>query len=681
MPCDAADLLRQRQVLDALPVLIFLERAGRIVFANAEARSALGESEPDWVERPLEDVIWGLFPGSAEPQTLLTARNGSAFHATLAGSGGRIIPIEGTYQTSNPALREGVIVAHTTAREPASKPRLMEDVLASLPEAVAIVLGRNVLYTNPAFTQMFGFTADEVSGGSLRDFIVPESRQHEHAAMLRQMEDRGRVSLDTVRTTKDGDLVDVAMMVSPLMIAGSKAGQVFTFRDIGERKQVEARLQHDAMHDVLTGLPNKILFEDHVKLAMSRRARRAEQGCGVLMLELDGVRGVNERCGQAAGDLLVAQVAGRLRSVIRPHDTAARVGEEAFGVLLENLSTIADMEAVAHRVLGVFAQVFEVLGHRIEVAISMGAAIAASETADAETLVHNAEVALYRAKQVAGQRLEIFDRQMHVPLGDFEEQDRNLRQVLAQHEYEFWYQPFYRLATGQVDGFESLLRWRHADGSVDSFRDLLPVAENTGASVKVGRETLESAWMQLRNWNQIAPGNGLQISINLTHRQFYSDDLVGDAQRVIMSGGAEPWQLLFEVSEATVNEHPDRALAILQRLVDCGVRVALDNFGAGMAALQHLVRLPIHMVKLDPTLTRVSDMSTRRIAVLEGMLHVAKAAGIQSVAQGLETDEQYRFAAEMGCELGQGHRLSPPVNAERAGILVGAIRGNSPEAG
>jgi len=269
---ENANSLQQREILDALPVLVFLERAGQIVYANSEARRAMGFGDTEWVQRPVEDVVWGLFPAASEPQTLLTGgKTGSAFHATLACKGGHMAPLEGTYSILDPNLREGIIVAHLAPRERSSKPRLMEDVLASIPEAVAIVGSGRVLYTNPAFSQMFGFTPDEVSGGNLRDFIVPETRQHENAMLNKMLNEQGRICVETVRMTKSGELVDVAMQIAPLMVSGGVSGHVLTYRDIGERKQVEAKLQHDAMHDVLTGLPNRALFYDRLQLALSRR--------------------------------------------------------------------------------------------------------------------------------------------------------------------------------------------------------------------------------------------------------------------------------------------------------------------------------------------------------------------------------------------------------------------------
>lgn len=282
------DSPRQREILDALPVLVMLERAGRIVYANVQAREMLGIPEGPWVERPVEELLWGLFPGTAEPQTLLTAtRRGSPFHATVPGGNGELLPVEGTYSILDPVRREAIIVAHPGGRDRAPKSRLMEDVLSSIPESIAIVHGNHLLYTNPAFTRMFGYTAEEATGANLADLIVPETRQLESSALRKTVDEQETASIETVRMTREGELVDVALLVAPLLVHGAKAGYVFSYRDIAERKLVESKLQHDALHDVLTGLANRALFLDRLTLALSRRVRHLDQTCGVLFIDLD----------------------------------------------------------------------------------------------------------------------------------------------------------------------------------------------------------------------------------------------------------------------------------------------------------------------------------------------------------------------------------------------------------
>ncbi|HKF45807.1 MAG TPA: EAL domain-containing protein [Terracidiphilus sp.] len=663
---ENADSRQQREILDALPVLVFLERAGLIVFANIEAQHAMGH-EGDWVSRPVEDVLWGLFPGTAEPRTALTGSNrGSPFHATLAGKGGRLTAVEGTYSILNPELREGIIVAQVGGRDRTPRPRLMEDVLASIPEAVIITHGSHVLYTNPAFTTMFGYTSDEVSGGDLRHFTVPETRMHEPAMLEKIVDDQGRASLETVRLTKNGDLIDVALHVAPLRVNGDKAGYVVTCRDIGERRQVEIKLQHDAMHDVLTGLPNRALFMDRLKLALSRRERRRDQTCAVMFLDLDHFKSINDTLGHAVGDILLVSVAERIGSVLRPHDTAARLGGDEFAILVENIVVIGDLEAVARRVLGELDRPFDVLGHRILAPISIGVSIAREGHNTAEAMVRDADLAMYRAKQEGGHRFTIFDRQMEVLASTEQEREADLRRIVSKREYEFWYQPVFELKAGRVEGFEALLRLPTPSGAFQSFRDLLPLADESGLSISLGRDTLESACRQLFHWNQLIPGNCLSLSINLTGRQFYHSDQVPQLGRIISAAAVNPERLIFDVSEATLNVDPDQAVSVLQRMVDLGVRVALDNFGANLAPLNHLLRLPLDIVKLDAKLTAAATGSAKQRATVESLLHVCRAVGARMLAQGIETHEQLRVMQELGCELGQGYLLAPELDPARA---------------
>lgn len=664
---ENTDSAEQQKILDALPVLVFLEREGKIVFANVEARQMLGLAEGELIERPVEEVLWGLFPGTAEPQTLLTGtKRGSPFHATLPAKNGRLLPIEGTYSLLHAERREAVIVAHPGGRERAPKPRMMEDVLASIPEAVAIVHSGHVLYTNPAFTKMFGYTADEASGASLRELIVPETRQHETALLEEAVDRNGSATYETVRMNKNGELMDVSLFTGPLVVDGAKVGYVFTYREIGQRKEVEARLQHDAMHDALTGLPNRALFLDRVSLALSRGARRRDQGCGVLFIDLDRFKEVNDLLGHAAGNVLLGTVAERLRAVLRPHDSAARLGGDEFAVLVENFLSLADLEIVASRVSQEMQRPFDIFGHSVKASASIGVAMAGAEHTSPETLIGDADFAMYRAKQEGGGRYEIFDKHLEVHITSRQERERELRHVLEQRKFEIWYEPIHRLQNGKLEGFESQLCWHRADGSTDYFRDMLSVAEETGLSISLGRETMEAVCRQLRKWTDDLPLMDLILTVNMSRRQFYHPDLVAQLKSALMASGADPSRLLFEVPETTLNENPDAAVSILQRMVDCNVRIAVDDFGCSLAPLNHLVRLPIDIVKMDPRLSEAATTTSRRQAVLESLIHLSHTLGMQVIAQGIENQAQLDALSRMGCELGQGSLLSQALEPARA---------------
>jgi diguanylate cyclase (GGDEF)-like protein/PAS domain S-box-containing protein len=547
-------------------------------------------------------------------------------------------------------------VSHQDNSNPSQR-RLAEDVFASLPEAVAVVRGDRLLYANPAFTRLFGYTAEELKDASLREMIVPEARRQESVQVVEDVELQGRASLETVRRNKSGELLDVALEAAPLLVngergeGGEREGFVLCYRSIGERKRMEAKLQHDALHDALTGLPNRALFLDRLGLTFTRRLRRQDQNCGVLFLDLDHFKEVNDTLGHAAGDVLLKAVAERLLGVLRPQDTAARLGGDEFAVLVDNTLSISDMEIVAGRVLREMEREFDVDGRTIHVGASIGAALAAPEHAAPEMLVRDADFAMYRAKQQGGGRFEIFDKQLKVQVASLRERERELRQALDQRQFEVWYQPIRRLQSGKLEGFESMLCWRGADGVAASFNELLAIAEETGLSISLGRETVEEVARQLRVWREMP---GLTLSVNLTQRQFYHPDLLAQVRRTLAASGADPERLLFEVGEAALCENPETAAVIFARLLECDVRLAVDDFGSGLAPLNHLVRLPIDVLKLDPKLTKTAVQTGRQSAVLESLVHLGQKLGVQVVAQGIETPEQLEALTRIGCELGQG---------------------------
>ncbi|MGA9670335.1 MAG: EAL domain-containing protein [Terracidiphilus sp.] len=662
-----SDSAEQREVLDALPVLVFLEYAGKIAFANAEARRLLGVADGAWVPCPVEDVLWGLSTGMAEPQTQLAAGcEGTPFHATLHCPDGQMLAVEGICHTLDPDSRDAVIIACPKGAAQTPRLRLMEDVLSSVPEALVIVYSRRVLYTNPAFTRMFGYTAEEASEGNLWEMIVPENRRHEHALLEMAVDGEGLGRIETVRTNKKGQMLDVAILAGPLLVGGFKAGYVLSLRDIGERKQKEARWQHDALHDALTGLANRALFLDRVTVALNRRLRRRDQGCGVLFVDLDRFKEINDSLGHAAGDALLAAVSQRLRAALRPQDSPARLGGDEFGVLVENIVNIGDLDIVARRVSAEMQRPFEIPGHVIQTGASIGVALAGSDHTRPELLIRDADFAMYRAKEKGGGGYEIFDEHLEMHFTSQQDRERELRRVLDNRQFGLLYQPVYRLESGKIEGFEALLHCRQVDGSVTSFDDLLALAEDTGLSITLGRETLDAACRQLRQWTDENADRELTLTVNVTQRQFYHVAMVPQLKAALAASGVEPARLCFEVSETTLNENPEAAATILERVAECDVRIALDDFGSSLAPLNHLVRLPIHMLKLHPMLTADATSTGRQLAVLESLIHLGRSLGMQVVAQGIETSAQLEALRRIGCEMGQGDLLCGTLEAAQA---------------
>jgi diguanylate cyclase (GGDEF)-like protein/PAS domain S-box-containing protein len=562
---------------------------------------------------------------------------------------------------------------------PTEQNRLLEDAMSSLPEAILLTTGTRMLYINPEFTRLFGYTLQDISDREISSLSLPNTQAHELELIWQIVETRGRASLETVRMTKDGSLVDVALMCAGLKRRNGTLGYIFSFRDIRNQKQDRARLQHFALHDVLTGLPNRALFLDRLKLAMARRNRRHENGCGVMFLDLDKFKEVNDSRGHSAGDALLAEVAKRLTGSIRPQDTAARLSGDEFALLLDSVQTVADMSVVAARVLSELERPFDILGHSLQIGASIGVALCGPEHQVAEQLVRDADFAMYRAKQLGGRRFEVFDRYMQVHISSRQERERELRRVLDKREFAIWYQPFFRLRTGVLEGFEALLRWRRDDGQFESFQDLLSTAEGAGLSVTLNRETLKEALIQMHSWSTQLPNANFTLSLNLSKRQFYHPELLPLIDAILSKSNVDPSRLMFEVPEGALNAIPDTAIKILQQLSERGPRIAVDNFGSGLASVNHLAQMPLDVVKFDPRLTATAGEDGRQSAVLRAMVDLGASLGLQTVAQCVEHSYQREALKEMECDMVQGFLFAPAVSPESAGAMI--TRGGWADAG
>ena len=412
---------------------------------------------------------------------------------------------------------------------------------------------------------------------------------------------------------------------------------------------------------------------------MARRNRRWEIGCGVMFLDLDKFKEVNDSLGHATGDALLVEVGRRLSASVRPQDTAARLSGDEFALLLDSVQSVGDMSVVAERVLTELERPFEILGHSVQIRASVGVALCGPEHQVPEQLVRDADFAMYRAKQLGGRRYEIFDRYMQVHISSRQEKERELRRVLDKREFAIWYQPFFRLGTGMLEGFEALLRWRRTDGQFESFQDLLSTAEGAGLSVTLNRETLREALEQMHSWSGQLPDANFTLSLNLSTRQFYHPELLPLIDTVLSKAAVDPSRLMFEVPEGALNATPDTAQKILLQLSERGPRIAVDNFGSGLASVNHLAQMPIDVVKFDPRLTATAGSNGRQSAVIRAMVDLGASLGLQSIAQCVEHVYQRDALKEMSCDMVQGFLFAPAVSPESASAMI--ARGSWADAG
>jgi diguanylate cyclase (GGDEF)-like protein len=474
----------------------------------------------------------------------------------------------------------------------------------------------------------------------------------------------------TVRLHKSGQLIDVSILVAPISMSGIEVGNFVSYRDIREKKQSDARQQHDALHDPLTGLANRTLFLDRVQLTMARQQRHSELNFAVMFLDLDRFKAVNDNLGHASGDDLLVRMAARLRACFRPEDTVARFGGDEFAILLEDVTNISDVIRIAERAQRDICLPIELNGHEIFISASIGIAFGTLDHTSPEQILRDADFAMYQAKSNGHARHEVFDGSMHVHVAAQMKKQQDLKTALENKEFEVWYQPIYRLTSGEIEGFEALLRWRQPDGEFIPPQEFLSTAEETGLIVPIGLFVLEQACQQLSRWAAALPDAKPTIDVNLSSRQFRDPNLIARLAELLARWKVAPGQLRLEVSENAVNQDPEGALAVFQGLADLKVSAALDNFGAGLASMNHFLRLPIDLVKVDRRLIAYLPIPGKQAAILQTIFDLGRMLDVRMLAEGIERKDQLDALLKFGCDLGQGHLFSPPVPQEKAQALL-----------
>ena len=447
-------------------------------------------------------------------------------------------------------------------------------------------------------------------------------------------------------------------------------------RDITERKQLEQRLAQQAFEDALTGLANRARF--HERLAqMLVAAVGSVRRTGVLFLDLDDFKTVNDSLGHAAGDQLLIQVARRVRACLRPTDTAARLGGDEFALLVPNLASVDEAVEVAERVLRALDTPMSVAGRELRVRASIGIALAPVESVDPDDVLRKADLALYAAKGNGKARFAVFDASMERNALERLELETALRLALERGEFRVLYQPIVALDSGQIVEVEALVRWEHPERGLISPAAFIPVAEDTGLIVPLGQFVLETACRQARQWQtQYAGAHGLSVAVNLSARQFQHPRLVADIDRALREAGLAPHQLKLEITESVAMQDADSTARTLDRLKVLGIKVAIDDFGTGYSSLSYLKRFPVDALKIDRSFIEGLD-DPHDAAIVQSVIVLAKTLGLSVTAEGIETPGQRLRLEQLGCTLGQGYLFGRPLAAERtdlAGWLLEAPR-------
>jgi diguanylate cyclase (GGDEF)-like protein len=436
-------------------------------------------------------------------------------------------------------------------------------------------------------------------------------------------------------------------------------------KEVAERKQIEEQLLHNAFHDGLTGLANRALFVDHLKLALGRAERHEAYRFAVLFLDLDRFKSVNDSLGHTVGDQLLVAIARRLGTIVRPGDTVSRLGGDEFTVLLDDLKDADEAEAVAERLQRELAMPFNLGGHEVFVTVSIGVAISGDGYLRPEDILQDADTAMYRAKRLGKARHEVFEQGMRAHAADVLGLERDLRQAIERRELFLEYQPIVSLGTGVLRGFEALVRWRHPERGVIPPLKFIPIAEETGQIIPLGIWVLEEACRQMRRWQDMSPaGEPLTMSVNLSGKQFMQSDLLEQIQGVLRETGLDPRSLKLEITETVVMENIDTATRTLEQLRALGVELSIDDFGTGYSSLSYLQSFPVSTLKIDRSFVSRMTESDGTAEIVRTIMRLARSLGMDVVAEGVETEGQRARLTDMECEFGQGYYFSKPMGED-----------------
>ncbi|PYQ50867.1 MAG: diguanylate cyclase [Acidobacteria bacterium] len=528
-------------------------------------------------------------------------------------------------------------------------------------------LDGRILEVNDSLARIFGYEREELLAQT--SYSLYFSREDRQRVMTRLREQRTLSNVELRMRKRDGSPVWV--LENMTLLETAEGGNIEgTIIDISERKAAQEQVEYQAYHDVLTGLPNRLLFRDRISVALAH-ARRARRTVAIMFLDLDHFKLVNDTLGHTVGDGLLQAAAERLVSCVRSEDTVARMGGDEFTILVSDIADTRSAATVAQKVLESISRPIEVDGHELFVTTSIGIAIFPDDGTDAETLLKNADRAMYRAKELGRNNFQFATQVIVEGKAARLSLERSLHHAFDRKEFVVHYQPMIEVGTRRVVGAEALIRWLSPEFGLMAPDEFIPVAEETGLILPIGEWVLRTACAQMKTWHR-AGHKELHVAVNLSARQFQQRDLAMMIERILEDTKLPASALDIEITESTAMHNAKSSLEILTGLKQMGVRISIDDFGTGYSSLSYLKEFPIDTVKIDQSFVRDLSQGSNDGAIVSAVISMARALKLHVVAEGVETEEQLAILRREHCETIQGFLCSRPLPAEEFEAVLAA---------
>jgi diguanylate cyclase (GGDEF)-like protein/PAS domain S-box-containing protein len=645
----------------------WIDGRGCFAYVNATACRMLGWTRDELLRMTVFQVDRGLTPALwTQRWEKLRLEKSALYDVVHTARDGRSFPVEvsANFQTVGGEEFVAAFARDVTDRRLAEQRlKLFEKVFDNALEGITVTDHRgDIVSVNPAFTLITGYEAAEALGKNPRILKSDRHLPEFYKAMWADIIKKGQWSGEIWNRRKSGEPYPEWLSISAIREGGRTTHYVAVFHDISEMKRKEDQILHQASHDALTGLPNRLLLADLLDKAISHAARSGHK-LGVICFDLDNFKTINDSLGHAMGDELLKAAALRISGMLRPEDTVARPGGDEFMVMLGELADERDAVLVAERILDSFRRPFPVDGRELVLTASVGISIFPEDGDTPDALIKNADLAMYRAKERGKNAYQLFTPQMNEAVTRRLNMEADLHRALERGEFLVHYQPRLALLGMRIVGMEALVRWQREPGRLVPPMEFIPLAEETGLIVPLGEYVLETACARTAAINA-ATGRALRVSVNLSARQFADKALPLTVAGILERTGLPPACLEVEVTETMLMHNIASAAAMLGQLAEMGVKASIDDFGTGYSSLYYLKKLPLAAIKIDRSFIRDIPRDPSDIAITTTIITMCRGLDLAVVAEGVETQEQFNFLLGLRCDECQGYLISRPLPAE-----------------